>query len=135
MRLKPKDLIQPEYLSIHSSRLINRISRWPLSLTLKLTLRLSTQCDNQANLTDLGITDTISADPLLLIYTVMEDNDGYNDIPQDIVRQVVRRSADTSEASDTDSSETEAPWLNGNIPSASTSCQRYSNEVSFISHI
>ena len=130
MRLKLKDLIQPEYLSIHSSRLISRLSRWPVSLNLKLTLRLSTQCNDQANLTDLGITDTINADPLLLIYTVMEDNDGYNDIPQDIVRQMVRRSADTNADSDTDPTEAAAPWLQGNIPSASTSCQRYSNEVS-----
>ena len=62
----------------------------------------------------------------------MEDNDGYNDIPQDMSKQLVRRSTDRSANSDTDSTEAEVPWLQGNIPSASTSCQRYSNEVSFL---
>ena len=120
--------MQSEYLSFHSSKLTSLLSRWLSSRTLELTLQVSSQCNNEANLTQLGIFDTITADPLLLIYTVIEGNDGYNDIPPDLAREIVRRSVDSSE-NHRNADPTTAPWLDG-TSSASTSCQRYSNVVS-----
>ena len=120
--------MQSEYLSFHSSKLTSLLSRWQSTRTLKLSLQVSSQCNNEVILTQLGIYDTIAADPLLLVYTVIEGNDGYNDIPQDLAREVVRRSVDTSE-NRRNVDPTTAPWLD-RTSSASTSCQRYSNVVS-----
>ncbi|KAI6652113.1 BMPLb [Oopsacas minuta] len=129
LRLKPNDLITPEYLSFHSSKLTSLLSRWQTSQTLELKLEVSSHCHNQATLTQLGIIE-IEATPLLLVYNVIEGNDGYNDIPQDVAREIVRRSVESSSNRNSDPTET-PPWLQGTSSSASTSCQRYSNQINF----